>query len=81
MGILARIGAGTGGLLNSLFTAYWHSLEIKDQITYLAYQINTLEEQPTSLAGVVLQNREAPCLGLLTKEEPVPCLTKIAVSF
>lgn len=47
------------------------SLEVTQQITDVANQTNTLQEQTTSLAGVTLQNRQA--LGLLTANQGGTC--------
>lgn len=67
LGIIKVIGTGTGGLLNSVFSAQRVSLEISQLVTDLAEQINVLQEQITSLAGVVLQNRRA--IDLLTANQ------------
>ncbi|TEA32751.1 hypothetical protein DBR06_SOUSAS4210063, partial [Sousa chinensis] len=68
---LTGMGTGSAGLLNSIFTARQLSLELTQETANLAAQINMLQEQINSLAGVVLQNRRA--LDLLTANQGGTC--------
>lgn len=55
LGIILGIGTGSAGFLNFIFTAWQLSLELIQQIVNLAAQINTLQEQTNSLAGVGIE--------------------------
>ena len=79
VGILAGIGAGIRGLLNSIFMTQRLSLEVTQQIIDTVNKTNTLQEQTTSLAGVVLHNRWALDLLMANQEGPVLHLMRIVV--
>ena len=57
LGIMARIGMGTGGIASS--TTFYHTLskDFTDDIERVAKSLVALQDQLDSLAGVVLQNR------------------------
>ena len=70
--LLTGMGTGSAGLSDSISTARQLSPELTQQTADLAAQINTLQEQINSLAGVVLQNRRA--LDLLTANQGGTCV-------
>ena len=67
VGITAGIGLGIGGIVSS--TIFYHTLskDFTDNIERVAKSLVALQDQPDSLAEVVLQNRRG--LDLLTAEK------------
>ena len=72
LGIAARIGTRTAGLTTSIQSYHAVSKDLSDSLQEIAQGLITIQNQPDSLAAIVLQNRRG--LDLQTAEKGSLCL-------